>query len=169
MKKRIILICAAVVVFALMITAVCIIVKCSRRSSADEFTDVLGVPPLYSGEDRIKEIRDVECIEDSVIEGGTPQKIVTVKDQCRLFYVPPVDWNEDRADEYQGRFRLVKIEIFGTQYRFGTQKIGIGSTRAEVEDAYHSNYVLDPDRYISVHFSYDNADRVNLITLSVYA
>ena len=167
MKKRII-ICVILAVIILIIIAVCMISKFNRRTSMYEYINVLGLPPLYSGENRIKEIRSIESIEESFIDGGTPQKIVTVKDKCKLFYVPPAGWSNDSAEEYSGNFRLVKIEIFGKQYRFGNKKIGIGSSKAEIEDVYHSYYVLDPDRYIYISFSYDSNDIVNLITLSIY-
>ena len=168
MNNRIIIICAILVVIILIITAVCIITKYDRRTSMNEYTDVLGIPPLYSGENQIKDIRGIESIEDSFIEEGAPQKIVIVKDKCKLFYVPPVGWDSDSREERNEQFRLVKIEIFGKEYRFGDKKIGIGSSKAEIEDVYHSYYVLDPDRYIYISFSYDSNDIVNLITLSIY-
>ena len=166
-KHSIIFICIVFVVIILTFT----IVYMKQKTSGDyanEYTDILGIPPLYSGEDRIKEIRDIDSIEESFIEGGTSQKIVTVKDKFRLFYVPPVGWSSENAEDYHGRFRLVKVEIVGKEYRFGTQKIGIGSSKNEVDDVYRSYYVLDSDRNIFIHFSYDDHDLVNLITISIY-
>lgn len=82
---------------------------------------------------------------------------------------------KEAVDRDTDNYRLVTIVITNDSYRFGKKKIGVGSTRAEVEKAYRNNMecyeregmgrgYIDGS-WLYVRFLYDEEDKVTQISL----
>jgi len=69
---------------------------------------------------------------------------------------------------------IVNAHIYSPQFRFGRKKIGVGSTREEIERVYKNmqKVVNDKDSYIDditwIHFYFDENQRVNEILMYTY-
>ena len=138
-----------------------------------EQLDVTGIPCTYA--DFIAQKGKACPIQQSVATNGVP--FIAANDNGIDYYFYPNTWGNDIFDQELSVYRLVEIRITDDAYRFGWKKIGVGSTRSEVDYAYRRNLTcyeaeglgsgyIDGD-WLYVRFLYDRFDKVTQMTITL--
>lgn len=138
-----------------------------------EQLDVIGIPCTYA--DLIAHKGEACPIQRAVSASGVP--FIVANDNGIDYYFYPNIWGNDIPDQEPEEYRLVEIRITDDAYRFGRKRIGVGSTRSEVDYAYRRNLTcyeaeglgsgyIDGD-WLYVRFLYDQFDRVTQMTITL--